>query len=114
MSNIITTQYNNTSIKIQYRNKETGDFIDLNGYTLFFIVKNLNDNFNNDSQAVIKKEYLIENSVDGYFTINLSSEDLNIMCDTYNYQIEIVKDNVVTTLIKAEFIVKQNILKERV
>ena len=73
MSNIITTQYNNTSIKIQYRNKETGDFIDLNGYTLFFIVKNLNDNFNNDSQAVIKKEYLIENSVDGYFTINLSS-----------------------------------------
>lgn len=102
-------QKNSISLKFVYQNENIP--IDISNYSVIFIVKNKNDNTNNDDLSLIKKEINIIDGTDGIILINLLSSDTNLKYGLYDYELRISNNNVVKTLLKDDFEIKRSIIK---
>lgn len=117
--NIEIYQKNDKSYLINYKTDVSGTMqpVDVSNMIFTLIVKNENDSFTNDSQAIIKKVVTCpanSDSEDGKIFLNLSVDDTNVKSGTYKYQFQIKSaDSVhVATLVEATFTVKENRIKE--
>lgn len=84
-------QRNDFSAKFIYKENDIAK--DVNGWEYIFVIKQENDNSPNDNKALLKKRVLIENSLNGIFFVNLTSQETNIAPGQYNTQLLLTRIN---------------------
>lgn len=108
-----TYQKNNFNQKITI--KENNLPVNLTGYNVIFIVKNINNRSNNDNNALINKNITIATSTDaenGIFFINLNQIETNIKPNEYIYQIDLISPSLNReTIFQDKFIIKNSIIE---
>lgn len=76
--------------------------VDIEGWTVWFTVKEIGDTSDDDTTAVIQKKQTIAEST-MTCNIELTPEDTDIEPETYKYDVQVKHDNVVTTIFTGDF-----------
>ncbi len=102
---------NNYSAEVTYLD-DSNNVIDLTGYVVKFIVKKENDISNVDTYAVINKSFLIDDGTQGTFTIELTKEETNILAGSYNFEVQLTKEQDLITLYQDKLVIKDTYINE--
>ena len=102
------------NLEIQYLNGNTP--IDLSGYTITFIIKELFDNSPNDSGALLKKSVVIPNDTGTKYIFSLSSTETKIKVGKYKSEIQLSNtvglETTYLTCEQDELVIKETLIKE--
>ena len=109
-------QKNNFSFEIEYT--KNGQPVNSTGYKLTFIIKTELDKTNDDSKALLKKEFIIQDGSNGIIIVDLDSDDTNIKPGRYKAEFQISKFNqsdnkyVFITLEQTQIQIVEKIIKD--
>lgn len=90
-----------------------GTPFDLTGYTAFFTIKNISDNSDDDSGAILAKSWTTHSDpTNGKTILVATSVEMSIAEGTYKYDVQIKSvANAVTTVIAGEIIILEDVTK---
>lgn len=109
-------QKNDYSFEIEYT--RNGQPVDATGYLLTMVIKEELDKSEDDSNALMKKEFIIQSAPNGIITVDLDSDDTNIVPGRYVAECQISRFNqstnkyVFITLDKTQVTVNEKIIKD--